>query len=193
MFHHSAQGYGAAVTLGRPDENSSTLKGLHQTPRFNPFRVAAFHTTSPRVVATRQPWAGGWNAVGVRLHGRVASFGENRFPGSAGAPACTTLAGDEARTSKVTNPMDSLVNILKGLLIILACLFILGVVVMFFTMFFTIARRVVSSAKSELTTPDTSLTPTLVFLRKAMIRIWLCAVATGILLLIAAGIRERLQ
>jgi hypothetical protein len=56
-------------------KTGSTLKGLHQDDGlFNPFRVVGHSRPPPRVVAPRQPWADGLNAVGVRTATQVGRF-----------------------------------------------------------------------------------------------------------------------
>ena len=49
-FHHSAQRWSVATTLGQRPKINSTLKGLYQCPLqngFNPFRVAVVWVRHP--------------------------------------------------------------------------------------------------------------------------------------------------
>ena len=66
-FHPSAQGWREATTLGNASQSGSTLNGLNpRAPEcFNPFRVEEVFAQQPRVATASQPWAEGWNPVGV--------------------------------------------------------------------------------------------------------------------------------
>src|ERR1039458_4001150 len=89
---------------------SSTLKGLKRparptkareepAPRYNPFRVEHAPGTQPRVARGSQPWANGYNPVGIEkrlpdLWGMVSPTGEDRVEGeqSARLALAATLA-----------------------------------------------------------------------------------------------------
>ena len=55
-----------APTLGASSRYAPTLKGLHpRLPPLQPLQGCAGCAGQPRVAAAPQPWAEGWNTVGV--------------------------------------------------------------------------------------------------------------------------------
>ncbi len=93
-FHQSALGCARRATLGHRTNAAPTLKGLHPCRTADdatPLGLAPFfHAPRVGASASRQPWAGRWNAVGVQARRKA------RPPPRRGAGEAVGVGGKES-------------------------------------------------------------------------------------------------
>ena len=99
-LHLPAQGWREerAPTLGESQKFPPTLKGLHRFglgPRLQPFQGCEMVDCAPRVAPLAQPWAEGWNALGV-----LTTFDGDKSPHS---KAPSARRSEFSKSSKARN------------------------------------------------------------------------------------------